>query len=130
MQTRFPTLAMSTVAAAFITFMSACSSIPGFGSTNSVESANFGLTKGGEATEIYTLKNKNGLIAKVSTFGATLVELHVPDRDGKLADIINGFDVVSGYEGEGKANRLADTGPDGQSHGGRQTGSDSLDSSG
>ena len=101
MQTRFPTLAMSAVAAVFITFMSACSSIPGFGSSNSVESANFGLTKGGEATEIYTLKNKNGLIAKVSTFGATLVELHVPDRDGKLADIINGFDDVSGYEGEG-----------------------------
>ena len=47
------------------------------------------------------MKNKNGLIAKVSTFGATLVELHVPDRDGKLADIINGFDDVSGYEGEG-----------------------------
>ena len=101
MQTRFPTLAMSAFTAASIIFMSACSSIPGFGSSNSVESANFGLTKGGEATEIYTLKNKNGLIAKVSTFGATLVELHVPDRDGKLADIINGFDDVSGYEGEG-----------------------------
>ena len=101
MQTRFPTLAMSAFAAASIIFMSACSSIPGFGSSNSVECANFGLTKGGEATEIYTLKNKNGLIAKVSTFGATLVELHVPDRDGKLADIINGFDDVSGYEGEG-----------------------------
>lgn len=101
MQTRLTTFAMSAVAAASVIFMSACSSIPGFGSSNSVESANFGLTKVGEATEIYTLKNKNGLIAKVSTFGATLVELHVPDRDGKLADIINGFDDVSGYEGEG-----------------------------
>ena len=101
MQTRLTTLAMSAFAAASIIFMSACSSIPGFGSSNSVESSNFGLTKGGEATEIYTLKNENGMVAKVSTFGATLVELHVPDRDGKLADIINGFDDVSGYEGEG-----------------------------
>ena len=100
MQTRLTTLAMSAFAAAFITFMSACSSIPGLGSSNSVESANFGLTKGGEATEIYTLKNKNGLIAKVSTFGATLVELHIPDKDGNFVDVLNGFDDVSGYEGE------------------------------
>ena len=68
MQTRLTTLAMSAFAAASVIFMSACSSIPGFGSSNSVESANFGLTKGGEATEIYTLKNKNGLIAKVYSF--------------------------------------------------------------
>ncbi|HIG81068.1 MAG TPA: galactose mutarotase [Verrucomicrobiales bacterium] len=72
--------------------MTACSSIP---------KASFGTTKGGEATEIYTLQNQNGLIAKVTTYGATLVEMHVPDKDGNLADVINGFDDVSGYEGDG-----------------------------
>jgi aldose 1-epimerase len=72
-------------------FMTACSSIP---------KASFGTTKGGEATEIYTLQNQNGLIAKVTTYGATLVEMHVPDKNGNLVDVINGFDDVSGYEGD------------------------------
>jgi aldose 1-epimerase len=80
-------------ALAFIAnFMTACSSIP---------KASFGTTKAGEAVEIYTLQNKNGLIAKVTTYGATLVEMHVPDKNGQLADVVNGFDDVSGYEGEG-----------------------------
>lgn len=80
-------------ALAFIAnFMTAC---------NSISKASFGTTKAGEAVEIYTLQNKNGLIAKVTTYGATLVELHVPDKNGQLADVVNGFDDVSGYEGEG-----------------------------
>jgi aldose 1-epimerase len=83
---------MSTVAAGAMIFMTACNSIP---------KASFGTTQAGEATEIYTLKNKNGLIAKVTTYGATLVELHVPDKAGQLADVVNGFDDVSGYEGDG-----------------------------
>jgi len=60
----------------------------------------FGKTKGGETVEIYTLKNKTGLVAKVMTRGATLVQLHVPDRTGKSADVLLGFDNVTGYESE------------------------------
>ena len=62
--------------------------------------ADFGKTKAGESTEIHTLKNKNGLIAKVATYGATLVELHIPDKAGSFVDVLNGFDDVSGYEGD------------------------------
>jgi aldose 1-epimerase len=64
-------------------------------------SEDFGKTKSGQAVEIYTLKNETGLIAKVMTRGATLVELHVPDSSGKTADVVFGFDDVSGYESEG-----------------------------
>ena len=39
----------------------------------------FGTTKDGQAVELYTLKNNSGLVAKVMTRGATLVQLHVPD---------------------------------------------------
>lgn len=63
--------------------------------------ADFGKTKDGKKVQIYTLKNKNGMIAKVCTLGATLVELHVPDKNGKFADVILGFDDASGYEGDG-----------------------------
>jgi aldose 1-epimerase len=60
----------------------------------------FGKTKDGQAVELYTLKSDKGLVAKVMTRGATLVQLHVPDQDGESADVILGFDDVAGYESE------------------------------
>ena len=51
---------------------------------------------GMKSAQIWTLTNKNGLIAKLTDFGATLVQLHVPDG-GRMADIVQGFDDVSGY---------------------------------
>ncbi|MDA1014371.1 MAG: galactose mutarotase [Planctomycetota bacterium] len=66
-----------------------------------VEPRSFGKTKDGKAAKLYTVKNKNGMIAKFTDRGATLVELHVPDKNGKLADVVLGFDDVSGYESEG-----------------------------
>ncbi len=60
----------------------------------------FGTSKGGQAVEIYTLTNDTGLVAKVMTRGATLVELHVPDNNGNSADVIHGFDDVTGYESD------------------------------
>ncbi|MDP7011117.1 MAG: aldose epimerase family protein [Verrucomicrobiota bacterium] len=113
MQIHFSTLAMSTFATASLLFMSACVSSQNDGPGSNVgpknngseseanNSVDFGKTKGGESTEIYTLKNKNGLIAKVATYGATLVELHLPDKEGNLVDVVNGFDSVVGYEGDG-----------------------------
>jgi len=46
----------------------------------------------------YTVKNSQGMVAKWIARGATLAELHVPDRDGKLVDVVLGFDDVAGYE--------------------------------
>jgi aldose 1-epimerase len=71
---------------------------PAFGEVPAAES--FGKTKDGHAVELYTLKNSSGLIAKIMTRGATLVQLFVPDKDGKIDDVVLGFDDVSGYESE------------------------------
>lgn len=60
----------------------------------------FGETSEGTPVSIYTLENDNGMRARIMTRGATLVELHVPDRDGELADVVLGFDDVAGYESE------------------------------
>lgn len=51
----------------------------------------------GKDVELYTLTNANGLVLKVTTYGAIVTELHVPGRDGQLADIVHGFDNVDGY---------------------------------
>jgi aldose 1-epimerase len=48
--------------------------------------------------DIYTLKNANGLVMKVTTYGAIITELHVPDKAGKLADVVLGFDTLDGYQ--------------------------------
>lgn len=62
-----------------------------------IEKADFGKTPEGESVEIYTLSNRNGLRAKVMTYGAILTELHVPDRTGQNADVVLGFDNLDAY---------------------------------
>src|SRR4051794_31942406 len=65
-----------------------------------VAKTSFGQTSDGTAVDLYTLTNSNGLVAKISNYGATLVEMDVPDRAGKMADVVLGFDTVGGYEGK------------------------------
>jgi aldose 1-epimerase len=57
----------------------------------------FGHTQDGEAVPIFTLTNERGLRARVTAWGAGLVEMHVPDRAGALADVTLGFDRLDGY---------------------------------
>ena len=64
MQSNLPCIVKTAAAAAALLIMNACTTISG-PSTGSVEKAGFGNTKAGEATEIYTLKNANGVVAKV-----------------------------------------------------------------
>lgn len=59
--------------------------------------ASFGKTPEGKAVQIYTITNKSGMVAKVMTLGATLVELDVPDRTGKKANVVLGFDTPAEY---------------------------------
>jgi aldose 1-epimerase len=47
--------------------------------------------------ELYTLTNAKGLVLKVTNYGTIITELHVPDRSGKLADIVHGFDNLDAY---------------------------------
>ncbi|MDB5008751.1 MAG: mro 1 [Mucilaginibacter sp.] len=52
----------------------------------------------GKQTHLYTLKNKNGLQAAITNYGAHLVGLWVPDKPGKLTDVVIGFDNIDGYK--------------------------------
>lgn len=45
----------------------------------------------------YTLKNKNNIKAKIITYGATLVNLIVPDKKGNFDDIVLGYENLDGY---------------------------------
>jgi len=60
----------------------------------------FGKTSDGTAVESFTLKNKNGVTVKLMTLGATITEINVPDKNGKFANVVFGFDDVAGYQSD------------------------------
>jgi aldose 1-epimerase len=60
--------------------------------------ASFGKTTDGQEVQLYTLTNAHGLKATISTYGGTVTSLQVPDKAGKLGNIVLGFDNVSGYQ--------------------------------
>jgi len=63
-----------------------------------IEKELFGTTAEGTPVYQYTLINKNGLMAKIITYGATLKELWVPDKTGTFSDVVLGFDTLQEYE--------------------------------
>jgi len=64
----------------------------------SVEKAPFGTSHQGEPVELYTLKNANGLTAKVITYGAIIESLEVPDKDGHFVNVNANCASLAGYE--------------------------------
>ena len=61
-----------------------------------ISEAPYGKVEGKEV-KLYTLKNKNGLSLKVTNYGAIITELHTPDKAGKMADIVLGYDKLDDY---------------------------------
>ena len=57
----------------------------------------FGKMADGRSADLFTLTSPSGLIAKVTSYGATLTELHTPDHSGKMADVVLGFPTLAGY---------------------------------
>jgi len=51
----------------------------------------------GRDVSLYTLTNAKGMVMKVTDYGGIITELHVPDKAGKQADIVLGFDDLAGY---------------------------------
>jgi aldose 1-epimerase len=62
-----------------------------------ITKAPFGNTPAGEQVDVYTLTNSNGLECRIITYGGTCISLKVPDREGKLGDILLGHDSLEGY---------------------------------
>lgn len=57
---------------------------------------NFGILPSGEQATLYTI-SCGGVTAQVTDYGATLVSLLVPDKEGTLADVVLGYDDCGGY---------------------------------
>jgi aldose 1-epimerase len=80
-----------------------CLSIVVFGllvgcvSNRSIMKQDYGALPDGRTAELYTLTNANGLKATLTNYGAILVSMEVPDRDGKMADVTLGYDSLEGW---------------------------------
>ncbi|NLD46560.1 MAG: galactose mutarotase [Clostridiaceae bacterium] len=57
----------------------------------------FGNFEGVGSVNIYTLTNANGMKAKITNYGGVVVSLYVPDKNGKLEDVVLGYDNLQDY---------------------------------
>jgi aldose 1-epimerase len=82
-----------------------------------IDEQSFKGTFKGKNIALYTLKNKNGVVAQITNFGAKIVSIYAPDRDGEFKDVLQGFDTIdewlNGFPYFGAicgryANRIAD----------------------
>jgi aldose 1-epimerase len=57
----------------------------------------FGKIADQSAIDLFTLTNAQGMEARIMTYGGTVVSLKVPDRAGKMGDVVLGHDTLEGY---------------------------------
>jgi aldose 1-epimerase len=67
-------------------------------STTRVTSEPYGHLQDGREAQLFILTNRNGMVAKVTNYGAILAGLLVPDRDGLARDLTHGFDTLEGWQ--------------------------------
>ncbi len=63
-----------------------------------MQKTSFGHTHDGAPVHLYTLSNRGGMEIVLSDFGATIVSLKVPDRIGRVDDVVLGHNSVAEYE--------------------------------
>ncbi len=65
---------------------------------NGPEKERFGTTADGLPVDRYTLRNGRGMTVRLLTYGAAVSELFVPDREGRAADVVLGFEQLASSE--------------------------------
>ena len=68
-----------------------------------IEQHLWGMTPEGEAIVLYTMRNAQGAEVRLTNFGATIVGITVPDREGRMADVALGYERPEDYFGDGAA---------------------------
>ena len=62
-----------------------------------IEKTLWGKTADGREIYLYTLTNESGASVKLSSIGAGIVSIVVPDKNGKMADVVLGYPVPESY---------------------------------
>ena len=64
-----------------------------------IQKSAFGTMPDGQTVDLYTLTNRPGMTVKITNYGGRIVSIIAPDRQGRMADIVLGFDTLEGYLG-------------------------------
>jgi len=88
-------LKIELIVATFLLFACACN----YSSENraGISKEAFEKTMDDKNISLWTLKNKNGMEMSVTNFGAKVVTLFVPDKDGNFVDVVTGFESIDKY---------------------------------
>lgn len=87
----FKSLTKGLLCATALAAMTSCSN------SGILSQKNFQTEFTGKKTDLYTLTNKNGMEVWVTNFGARIVAIMAPDKNGKLQDCVIGFDNITDY---------------------------------
>src|ERR1700722_1647418 len=71
-----------------------------------ISSEDWGTTQKGDKVRLFTLTGKGGMVARITNFGGVVVDLMVPDRHGRLTNVVLGYDDLASYEKGGVYNAL------------------------
>jgi aldose 1-epimerase len=63
-----------------------------------ITAQDWGTTSKGDKVQLFTLKGAGGLTARITNFGGVIVDLLAPDRNGKTANVVLGYDDLASYE--------------------------------
>src|SRR5665213_3689304 len=97
---RYAMLTTKLITRAVVLSMTMIAGVQGGMAATTVTKADFGKLSDGRAVDVYTLKDAD-LTVRVATYGARIVSLDAKDRNGKMADVVLGYDSVAGYVAEG-----------------------------
>src|SRR5205823_9477866 len=69
----------------------------GVSTAGGVQRTPFGTLPGGRAAEMFTLRNAHGVEVQLTNYGGIITSIRTPDRAGRFADIVLGYDDLAGY---------------------------------
>lgn len=62
-----------------------------------IEKTSFGTLRDGTPVDLFTLRNSKGMEARITNYGGTVISLTAPDKKGKFADVVLGYDKLADY---------------------------------
>jgi aldose 1-epimerase len=96
MKTRITTYCShGIVFGALAVLLAGCASTPD--SAAQISRGPFGKAPDGSPVEVYTLRNSEGAEARICTYGGIVLSLKVPDRNGRIGDVVLGYDTLAEY---------------------------------
>ncbi|WP_300701179.1 aldose epimerase family protein [Bacteroides sp.] len=89
---------MMTLLVGVVLLVSACTDKPSGETTASgLKRTDFQTEVDGKQTDLFVLKNKNGMEVCITNFGGRIVSVMVPDKEGAMKDVVLGFDSIQDY---------------------------------